>query len=840
MTDNTYDLQQAKDFLRVLDPGTSEFCFQLFKKLPGREVEKPPVLGTLDSLEKVFADNQKNRFNVTVVISETNGASRKLADMRRLRAFFIDFDSKLVGQEVKYGKSLKKVVQPFDMDALMNYEFPPHLVIESSPGNYHAYWAIQDENPAIDDESREKKSKSFHDMQLMLAYRFGTDPSVCAFNQCMRVPGYWRFKDDDEAEPAITRILHREDEIIRYLPNAMYTHVRGEVVPKPETKQKAKKKSEEYTDPEDGDEQDDFDPTDKAGSDEARAEAKAWLARVCDELADLAEGGRDTFLNEVCWTAGGYIAGGALVEEETKDRIREAAIECGIDANRIRDKLSRVIKQGMQRPINRDPSVITITKPNEVAFKYLRTQHIWKSGNAETFTVIYNGDYWVYESGYYKKYTEINMRQDIMNWLRRMKRRIKKEEEYVTIPFSPTSSQVEEVLKQVRMIVTLPSGTYTNEWIEKRRSNTPVSNMVFFTNGLYDVTKDVLLDCNPGFFNSTAVQCSYDPTVGEPLQWIEFLKSCFTVDGEYDQESVDLLREWMGYLLTCDCSMHTMLLIVGPTRSGKGTINGVIGNLLDNLGSFSFEMFEGPHGTSALLDKTVATAPDFRDEFAGRQRVVSTLLSIIANDPLPINPKGQAIVSRKLNTRLMIHANEAPTFNDPSGAMMARLRILTMRNSFVGQEDRTLKDRLETETQQIAMWALQGLKNLHMVGSFTKPQSSHNVAHDIRNADTPVLAFQEDMLEFNPKYKMGKTELFEAYNLWREKNGFYKSVTVTKFNRDFNMLNGTCVTTKQASPTNNNGGTRPQYYIGVALKTDKFAMEYPKPDTANSDAHQHF
>ena len=41
-----------------------------------------------------------------------------------------------------------------------------------------------------------------------------------------------------------------------------------------------------------------------------------------------------------------------------------------------------------------------------------------------------------------------------------------------------------------------------------------------------------------------------------------------------------LLQEWVGYLLTQDTRQHKILLIVGPPRSGKGTIGRVLRELL--------------------------------------------------------------------------------------------------------------------------------------------------------------------------------------------------------------------------------------------------------------------
>ena len=60
------------------------------------------------------------------------------------------------------------------------------------------------------------------------------------------------------------------------------------------------------------------------------------------------------------------------------------------------------------------------------------------------------------------------------------------------------------------------------------------------------------------------------------MAWYEFLHQLF--DG--DLESLDLLQEWFGYCLTGDTSQQKMLLIVGPKRSGKGTLARVLAKLI--------------------------------------------------------------------------------------------------------------------------------------------------------------------------------------------------------------------------------------------------------------------
>ena len=43
-----------------------------------------------------------------------------------------------------------------------------------------------------------------------------------------------------------------------------------------------------------------------------------------------------------------------------------------------------------------------------------------------------------------------------------------------------------------------------------------------------------------------------------------------------DAESISCLQEWFGYLLTPDTRQQKILMMVGPKRSGRGTIARVL------------------------------------------------------------------------------------------------------------------------------------------------------------------------------------------------------------------------------------------------------------------------
>ena len=57
--------------------------------------------------------------------------------------------------------------------------------------------------------------------------------------------------------------------------------------------------------------------------------------------------------------------------------------------------------------------------------------------------------------------------------------------------------------------------------------------------------------------------------------WLRFVREVFP-----DPIAAALLQDWFGYLLLPDTSQEKMLLMVGPPRSGKGTIQKVLTELV--------------------------------------------------------------------------------------------------------------------------------------------------------------------------------------------------------------------------------------------------------------------
>ena len=151
--------------------------FQTFDDNPDRKSKKLIKLLHVKEFMPVDVTMELEKRNyygagVYMAINETNGKGRKSDDVVRVRAVFADFD----------GTPIEPV-----------WEYEPSMVIESSPGKYHAYW-LSDDIPL----------EGFRQLQESIAEKFKSDPKVKDLPRVMRVPGF----EHRKGEPFMTKIIH--------------------------------------------------------------------------------------------------------------------------------------------------------------------------------------------------------------------------------------------------------------------------------------------------------------------------------------------------------------------------------------------------------------------------------------------------------------------------------------------------------------------------------------------------------------------------------------------------------------------------------------------------------
>jgi len=120
-----------------------------------------------------------------------------------------------------------------------------------------------------------------------------------------------------------------------------------------------------------------------------------------------------------------------------------------------------------------------------------------------------------------------------------------------------------------------------------------------------------------------------------------------------DTEAVDALQEWFGYVLSGRTDLQKMLMLIGPTRSGKGTVDKVLAALVGSNShiGLSGRDLHGEFGLSALLGKTVAVFSDERMSMNAK-RFVETLLRITGEDEVTVAEKYKPALTLTVGLRL--------------------------------------------------------------------------------------------------------------------------------------------------------------------------------------------
>lgn len=365
-----------------------------------------------------------------------------------------------------------------------------------------------------------------------------------------------------------------------------------------------------------------------------------------------------------------------------------------------------------------------------------------------------------------------------------------------------------EVRKALTFVMPVIAGG-APQWTSPAEHDPPADRVVVCGNGILDLETRQLHPPTPRLFATTAVGAAWDPTTPDPENWLTFIRSLW---GD-DKESIQTLQQLFGYLLTPDTSQQKIFALIGPPRSGKGTIARILKALLgdDAVVNPTLQSLERPFGLAPLVGKTAAIIGDARlGGHTDQQQVVERLLSISGEDALSIDRKNRDPINVRLRVRVLLLSNELPKLYDTSGALASRFVILTLNRSFLGEEDHQLEGKLLAELPGILRWALDGRDDLAEQGRFTVPLASERAVQHLRAISNPLGVFLEECCQIRPGAQVPIDDLYRRYVGWCESNG-REPANKQIFGRDLNTLHPELAVTQSRLAD----GRRIRMYEGV-------------------------
>lgn len=140
--------------------GDSRITFQTFDDKPTKRKELIGIFhGTLAQHADVLDSLNGDGASINFMVNEGDFRGRRTGNVLTVRALFVDLD----------GAPLAPILEG---------PLPPHAVVQSSPGKFHAYWFVDGVG-----------LHEFKPLQRSLAARFNGDTAVTDLPRVMRLPG---------------------------------------------------------------------------------------------------------------------------------------------------------------------------------------------------------------------------------------------------------------------------------------------------------------------------------------------------------------------------------------------------------------------------------------------------------------------------------------------------------------------------------------------------------------------------------------------------------------------------------------------------------------------------
>lgn len=379
------------------------------------------------------------------------------------------------------------------------------------------------------------------------------------------------------------------------------------------------------------------------------------------------------------------------------------------------------------------------------------------------------------------------------------------------VPFNPNSRRVSDAIDALKAAAHLGPDISSPAWTSNVPDLPPPRECVACSNGILNLLTGKRMPATPRLFTHNALSFDHDPRASDPIEWIRFLHSIWPDDAA----CVETLQEWFGYCLTTDTRQQKALLIVGPKRSGKGTIARVLRHLVGEANAVgpTLASLGSNFGLQPMIDSSLAIVADARlDGRSDLSSIGERILSITGEDVLTVDRKYNSPWTGQLPTRLMLLSNELPRFKDASGALASRFIVLTLHQSFYSREDRGLLNRILPELPGILNWAVEGWNRLQKRGYFCQPQSSDAAIEELEALASPVAAFVRDKCRLGPTEDVNCETLFNVWVEWCNKQGV-KAGTSSVFGRD---LKSACPEITDFRPRTEIGRVRQYRGIGLA------------------------
>jgi putative DNA primase/helicase len=290
------------------------------------------------------------------------------------------------------------------------------------------------------------------------------------------------------------------------------------------------------------------------------------------------------------------------------------------------------------------------------------------------------------------------------------------------------------------------------------RKDVDKDKYINFKNGLYNLDTGNLEDHRSNYYYVWQIPVTFDPDAECPA--IEkFLSEVILA------KDIPLIYEWFGLSLVPYTRFGKALMLHGKGANGKSVLLNLLVRLLgiDNISKESLQNLETKQFSVAnLYGKLMNICPDLPSTTLHEAEIFKQLTG---NDMYIRGEEKYKPAFQFLNTaRLTFSANDLPK-GKIDYAFSRRWILVNFPNTFEGNQDKDLIDKLTPELSGLLNLALKGLKRLLENGGFSNNKSVDATQKEYILNSNPVQAFLDNRTEPSDD-RIIQTELYRNYEGW--------------------------------------------------------------------------
>ncbi len=330
---------------------------------------------------------------------------------------------------------------------------------------------------------------------------------------------------------------------------------------------------------------------------------------------------------------------------------------------------------------------------------------------------------------------------------------------------------------------------------EKRRpvdgGQLNASNVLNFGNGTLDLDTFELREHDRADHLTYCLPFAYDPDARAPLWVREYLANVFVFEGttDTDHSLIALVQELLGYSLTNDTSLETMVWLYGDGGNGKTVIIEVLRALLGPLAtSVDFQHLGAPgnYDLSSLVGMRVAFSTESERGGGVAEGYIKRLVS---GETIKARPIYGSPFEFKSTSKVWWAMNDKPIIKSTSSSMWRRLKLIPFNRKFEGSEkDPKLREKLMDELPGILNWALEGLRRLWANGGqFTFSYAAEEFLKEYEQESNPVRQWIIEKTVPAPEPMTSAKLLYADYAEWCKDSG-RQAFNETNFGKELKRL----------------------------------------------------